>query len=147
MCLATIKKYSKENRVFTTICLLLLVISTLLTLLVHFYGNSRERFVVVADGTQHAIHHIELIDGHMVPDAVSLQVGEYVQFNTADNREHKIGLGGGEEYGQDHDHAEVDFESNTFGVNDAYRVEFKEKGVFDFHDHLHPELFATVIAY
>lgn len=147
MCLTSIKSAAKKHRAFTIIGLTLLVLSTSLTALVHFYGNERELWVVAKDGTHHLIYHIELADGHMAPDALSIHVGEYVQFNTADNREHEIGLGEGKEYGKDHDHAEVDFESPSFGASDAYRVEFKEKGVFNFHDHLHPELSATIIVY
>ena len=81
----------------------------------------------------------------MTPDALSIHAGEYVQFNTSDGRLHEVGLGKGDEYGEDHDHVDPEFESAEFGSGDAYRVKFSKPGVYDFHDHAHPELFATVI--
>ena len=145
MCFAQVRHYATQHKKFTLLCFVVLVISTFLTALVYWNTTQREQFVREADGTQAAIHHIMISTDHLVPDALSIHVGEYVQFNTIDSRTHQIGLGGGKEYGDDHTHLDPEFESAVFGAGDAYRVKFSTPGVYDFHDHLHPELFATVI--
>ncbi len=109
--------------------------------------TQREMFVIESDGNRVPITHIELRMDKAVPDALTLKVGEYVQFNGVDGRDHDIELGQGNEYNKAHQHSDVDFGSGKFGPEDAYRLRIKQKGVYDFHDHLHPELFVTVIAY
>ena len=107
-----------------------------------------QMYVIDADGTAHLIQHVALTEKAMVPDALTVHVGEYVQFDTADTQSHQIGLGGGDEYGKGHEHVGIgEFESGTFGPDEAYRLQFKKAGVYDFHDHMHPKLFITVIAY
>lgn len=145
MCYAHVREYATHHKKFVVFCFSVFVVSTLLTILVYFNSAEREQFVREADGTTFAIHHIMITTDHLVPDALSIHVGEYVQFNTTDDRTHEIGLGEGKEYDEDHDHIEPEFESPEFGANDAYRVKFSQPGVYDFHDHLHPELFITVI--
>lgn len=145
MCLSSIRTYTKKHHILTLICLGLFLMSILLTSLVLWGTTQRALFITETNGTRVAIHHINLDTSHMVPDALSIKVGEYVQFNTADGRTHEIGLGGGEEYQKNHEHTDPEFESSTFGNAEAYRVKFSKPGIYDFHDHLHSELFATVI--
>lgn len=145
MCTTTIRRYTREHRTFTIICLAVLAVSTALTALVLWNTTQQAQAAVEADGSTVAVHHIMLLDKVMSPDALSIHTGEYVQFNTHDGKQHEIGLGGGDEYGKEHNHIDPEFESGEFGVGDAYRVKFSKPGVYDFHDHLHPELFATVI--
>ena len=150
MCLIRVKTILKKHPILAAVGIALFAISTLLTVRMYSQDsqdNTRELFVVSADGSRTTIHHIELQSQQMVPDALSIRAGEYIQFNPADNREHKVGLGGGDEYDADHEHTDADFASDTFGGGNAYRVQIKEKGVYEFHDHLHAELFVTVVAY
>ncbi len=145
MCLKTINHHVRRHKIFTLFCFAVFVLSTLLTGLVYWNTNQHEQFVLESDGTKVLIHHIMITAEHMAPDALSIHVGEYVQFNTSDGRTHEVGLGKGDEYSEDHDHVDPEFESSEFGSGDAYRVKFSKPGVYDFHDHDHPELFATII--
>ena len=110
-------------------------------------SEGRDSFVLEKDGVRVPITHIELQKDHMSPDALSIPVNQYVQFNTMDGQTHEIGLGGGDEYAHEHEHTNGEFESAAFGIGEAYRVKITKKGVYDFHDHKNPKLFATVIVY
>ena len=105
------------------------------------------QYVLRADGTKIPIHHIALFKGRAIPDALSIHAGEYVEFDSKDGVTHDIALGGGNENGHAHDHSDIDISSGVFGGDEAYQLLIKDKGVYDFHDHLHPDIFATVIAY
>lgn len=107
----------------------------------------REAHVLEADGTKVAIAHVQLGPDQAIPDLITIKSGEYVQFNSADNLPHEIGLGGGSEAGSGHEHVEQAFASGVFGAGEAYRLQIKDKGVFNFHDHRNPNLFVMVIAY
>ena len=112
------------------------------------YAHYRpEAFVVENDGTHALISHIEIQKDKMSPDALSIHINEYVQFDTMDGNVHIIGLGGGDEYEKPHEHTDAEFESGKFGIGESYRVKISKKGVYDFHDHKNPKLFATVIVY
>ena len=145
MCYTNLRHYAVRHKKYTIFCSSVFIISIFLTALVYFFHSGREQFVLEVDGSRAPIHHVLIKTNHLVPDALSIHIGEYVQFNTDDGRTHEIGLGGGEEYSDDHAHVDPEFESTEFGGNDAYRVKFSTTGVYDFHDHLHPELFVTVI--
>lgn len=109
--------------------------------------REREAFVLEAEGTKVAITHVEVGPDRATPDLITIKSGEYVQFNSADNLSHEIGLGGGSEAGTGHEHIEQAFASGVFGRGEAYRLQIKEKGVFNFHDHKNPNLFVMVIVY
>ena len=109
-----------------------------------YEGN---QYVQQADGSRIPVHHIALFKTKAIPDAISIHAGEYVEFDSKDGETHDIALGGGNENGHSHDHSDIDISSGVFGADEAYQLLIKDKGVYDFHDHLHPDIFVTVVAY
>lgn len=91
----------------------------------------------------------------MDPDTLTVKVGEYVQFNSADGQQHNIGLGAGKEAksaDQEHEAHEShehkgDFVSGDFSADEAWRVQFKKAGTYKFHDHYNPNLNILVVVY
>ena len=90
---------------------------------------------------------------------LSIKVGTFVEFRSADGRTHDLALGGGTEHitsahteleqttsNHPHDHIEGT-DSGEFGADEAWKVQFKKAGTYVIHDHLHPELNILVIAY
>lgn len=125
----------------------IVALAALLFVAVVYASPQRESFVIETGNVRVPITHIELQKDHMSPDALSIHVNEYVQFNTTDGQTHEIGLGGGDEYAHEHEHTNAEFESDQFGIGEAYRVKITKKGVYDFHDHKNPKLFTTIIVY
>ncbi|HUP26270.1 MAG TPA: hypothetical protein VM124_01325 [Candidatus Limnocylindrales bacterium] len=81
------------------------------------------------------------------PNAVTVPVGGYVQFNSADGRQHNIGLGGGDEH-HDGKHVHLGaYASGDFKADEGWKVQFNEMGTYDFHDHYHPDIHVTVVVY
>ena len=148
MCLQRIKTVSKKYPWRVAIVLGSIVALTFIAYAAVVHAtHQRETFVLEKGGARVPITHIELQKDHMSPDALSIHVNEYVQFNTMDGQTHEIGLGGGDEYAHEHVHTDAEFESAPFGIGEAYRIKISKKGVYDFHDHKNPKLFATVIVY
>ncbi|MES2971364.1 MAG: hypothetical protein V4702_03525 [Patescibacteria group bacterium] len=77
------------------------------------------------------------------PDTITVKAGEFVQFNSADGKTHRLSLGKG---GEDHDHSGP-FNSGDFKADEAWRVQFKEPGTFSFHDHYNPDINILVVVY
>lgn len=77
------------------------------------------------------------------PDSLSVKVGEFVQFNSADGKPHSLSLGKG---GDEHEH-KGPFTSGEFQADEAWRVQFKSPGTYTFHDHLNPAINILVVAY
>jgi plastocyanin len=77
------------------------------------------------------------------PDIIALKAGGFVQFNSADGKKHSLSLGSG---GSEHSHSGP-FSSGNFDGDEAWKVQFKEKGTFQFHDHYNPELNVLVVVY
>jgi plastocyanin len=96
------------------------------------------------------VHEVALADGQATPSVIIIKVGESVQFNAKDDRQHDIGQGRGNDEAhrdlglQAHEH-EKGIQSGPFGPDEGYRVLFSEAGIFDFHDHLNPTISITVI--
>lgn len=90
---------------------------------------------------------VSLANNKAIPDVVTVMVGDYVQFNTEDNKSHNIGQGRGDELEElsSHDHEENSIESGIFSKDEGYKIQFKKTGVYHFHDHLNPHIFVTVI--
>lgn len=90
---------------------------------------------------------------HAEPSVLSIPVGSYVQFNSCDSRPHNIGQGSGDDvyhqaaHEDQHDHTKGGLESGVFAANEGYRLQFKQAGVYNFHDHLNPKITITVVAY
>jgi plastocyanin len=97
--------------------------------------------------TSPVIHQISLLADQATPNAVAVRVGEYVQFNSKDGQLHKIALGSGNAYEGNHAHLTDSTESAVFKADEGYRVLFKAAGTYEFHDHLNPNIFVSVIAY
>jgi plastocyanin len=98
--------------------------------------------------------HIQLFATKAVPDAIILKVGETATFASADSSSHSLSLGGGAHglsvgNGKDgHTHQHIgDFSSGEFANDEAWRATFRAAGTYELHDHLHPEVRITVIAY
>ncbi|MBW3538137.1 hypothetical protein KY386_01430 [Candidatus Parcubacteria bacterium] len=93
------------------------------------------------------VHQVALLADHAEPTALIVKLGESVQFNSRDGKPHNIGQGGGNENGKDHEHPRGVLESGRFGADEAYRLRFGQTGSYDFHDHLNPHIFVTVVVY
>ncbi len=99
---------------------------------------------------------VEITKDGIVPDVISVKVGEYVQFNSADGQKHNISNGKGadvsaEGIGRDehevpHEHVGA-YASGEFQADEAWRVQFKEKGTIKLHDHFNPKQYIAVIVY
>ncbi len=90
---------------------------------------------------------ITLKDDRAEPDVITVPLGGYAQFNSADGQTHNIGEGSGDEHHDgSHVHTGTSM-SGDFKSDEAWRVQFKQTGTYDFHDHYHPEIHATVIVY
>lgn len=86
---------------------------------------------------------VSLFEDKASPDTLTVKVGDYVQFNSADGKSHNLSLGkGGEEHGH-----KGKFYSGEFKADEAWRVQFKEEGTFFFHDHLNPKITILVVVY
>jgi plastocyanin len=130
------------------------VVAAGLTFGVTYYKQTQN--AVVSDAVQ-----VDLLTDHAQPSVVSVGKGKFVQFNTKDNKTHNIGQGSGEstthdasssthEHGPEgatHEHTPGTKESGTFGKNQAYRLQFNEKGTFTYHDHLNPKISIVVVVY
>ncbi len=58
-----------------------------------------------------------------------------------------MGLGTGDNrHDGSHKHTGT-YISGDFKADEAWKVQFKEAGTFDFHDHYRPELHVTVVVY
>ncbi len=90
---------------------------------------------------------VALKNDKAVPDAVAIKVGEYVQFNSKDGKSHEIASGTGDGYGNAHGHDQSGVDSGVFGADEAYKLQFKKTGTYEFHDNKNPKIFVTVIVY
>lgn len=80
------------------------------------------------------------------PSVVAVKKGEYVQFNSRDGREHNL-VQGQLDGGVSGGHGTSDKQSGIFKANEAWRVQFKEKGTYNFYDQFNPRIVITVITY
>jgi plastocyanin len=104
------------------------------------YGSNKTGVAVAdkCDGTC-----IELNQDKASPDTISVPIGSFVQFNSADGKSHSLSLGDG---GSEHSHKGT-FSSGTFKADEGWRVQFKEEGSYLFHDHLNPKISVLVVVY
>lgn len=95
---------------------------------------------------QHVICVALKVD-HAEPDAITVPVGEYVQFNSADNKTHSLASGSGDSlHDGSHQHTGTHL-SGDFKADEGWKVQFSAKGTYEFHDHYNPEIFVTVVVY
>ena len=94
------------------------------------------------------VHMVALGTDHATPTALAIKKGDYVQFNSKDGGLHEIALGSGDAYASNHNHEGIDQAgSGIFKADEGYKVQFKKTGTYEFHDHLHPDVFVSVIVY
>ena len=99
-----------------------------------------------------AEYTVNLLSDRATPDALTVRVGETVQFNSRDGKSHRLAEGKGERAEtmgseDDHDHTVGGYDSGTFAADEAWRVQFKKKGTYRLHDHLNPKIYITVVVY
>lgn len=110
---------------------------------------------------------VNLRDGLAVPDTINVPVGSFVQFNSADGKKYNLAIknekgslaydhGGGADNHEEGDiHAEEShhdadssaFKSGDFKDDEAWRVQFKEKGTYIFTDAYNPKISILVVVY
>ena len=93
--------------------------------------------------SQKADKNVDLRNDKASPDQVTLKVGQVLQFNAKDTREHRLALGEG---GSEHEHTSKT-DSSTFGKDEAWRVRFDNPGTYFIHDHLSPNISVLVVVY
>lgn len=77
------------------------------------------------------------------PDTLAIEAGTFVRFNSADGQKHSLSLGrGGEEHGHN-----GPFSSGDFAADEAWKVQFKDKGTYLFHDHYNPKINVLIVVY
>ena len=101
-------------------------------------GKNKPSHQAICKDTCVALHE----DGAS-PDVITVVVGSYVQFNSADGKSHDLSLGEG---GEEHVHTGK-FSSGEFKADEAWRVQLNEEGSFSFHDHLNPKISILVVVY
>ncbi len=107
------------------------------------YASQDEVASVLKDIKGNAIQQVILNNDTAAPDAVSVPVGQSVQFNVADGQKHRMGFGAG-----GHEHQEDNlYDSGEFGAGESWRVAFNKPGTYQFHDHLNPNISVLVVAY
>lgn len=90
-------------------------------------------------------HMVSLLKAKADPDIVLAKVGDYVQFNAKDGKEHNLSQGSGNATSDNHAHNEVGLESGVFKSDEAYKIQFKKVGIYSFHDHNNPDTYIRVI--
>ncbi len=93
---------------------------------------------------------IKLIDNQAKPSVLTVKPGQTVEFDASDGKPHDLAQGHGSEmggYAAEHDHTVGGLESGKFNADEAYRLKFQDKGTFAFHDHLNPNIYATIVVY
>lgn len=93
------------------------------------------------------VTEIQLFKDRVEPTAVTVKVGETIQFNSKDGRTHDIARGSGGLAGVHTATSETGPSSGQFGADEGYRLTMKDAGTFDFYDKLDPRLSVTVIVY
>lgn len=89
----------------------------------------------------------------MEPHELAVKVGEFVQFNSADGKQHNISPGEGS--GDSHEHEphnathkhSGNYTSGDFGADEAWRVQFNQPGTYQLHDHYNPKLNILIVVY
>lgn len=131
--------------------LLLVLISAVIAFMTttYFFKNNNQNIITNCNSIC-----VDLMSDGMVPNSLSVKVGETVQFNSKDGKSHNIGLGEGQGVPADeHDNIEHNhehlgsYESGDFKSDEAWRVTFKKVGTYKFHDHYNPKLNILVVVY
>lgn len=78
------------------------------------------------------------------PSLLSVKVGQFVQFDSKDGQSHNLIQGTPD---SSHEHSAGDLTSGVFKGNEAWKVEFKKVGTYNFFDQLNPKIQVTVVSY
>jgi plastocyanin len=90
-------------------------------------------------------HMVSLLRDKADPEIILVKVGDYVQFNARDGKEHNLSQGSGNATSDNHAHEETGLESGVFKSDEAYKIQFKKVGIYSFHDHNNPDTYIRVI--
>lgn len=108
---------------------------------------------------------ISLRNGKASPSEINVPIGSFVQFNSSDGKKYNLSLnkekgslaydhGGGtvphtdgDEHAEKNDPALDTFKSGDFSNDEAWRVQFKNKGTFIFKDAYNPSIDILVVVY
>lgn len=105
----------------------------------YFYFNSGRQSATV----EASVVRVKLAGDKAIPDSLAVKVGQSVSFDTGDNQRHAIGFGRGGAHHQE----TADYSTAEFGPGQSWLVKFKQKGVFELHDHEQPLINVLVVVY
>lgn len=93
-----------------------------------------------------------ITDDGILPNEISVKVGETVHFVNADGRMHNMGIGAGSGEEHSHDHSqshehEGAYASGDFQKGEDWKVTFNGAGTFRLHDHYRPENNILIVVY
>lgn len=86
---------------------------------------------------------VALYSGRSDPEVITITSGSFVQFNVADGKKHSLSIG--EDSG--HHTEKEQFSSGDFEGKEAWRVQFKKDGAYQFSDKYFPETKINVVVY
>lgn len=133
----------KKNKIFT---FFLFVFVALATIVATFYsGNTFGVSSPSEKVTPSNTHIVSLLKDKADPEIVLANVGDYVQFNAKDGKEHNLSQGSGNAVSENHAHNEIGLESGVFKADEGYKIQFKKVGIYSFHDHNNPDMYIRVI--
>ncbi len=91
---------------------------------------------------------VALTETGALPSTITVIVGQTVQFNSADGKSHNLTTEKEEAGSLHEDHGSgIVFTSGEFGADEAWRVQFKDKGTYDFRDTENSDISILVVAY
>lgn len=133
----------KKNKIFTIVLFASVALSA--TIITLYSGNTFGASIPREKLRSSNIHMVALLKDKADPEIVLAKVGDYVQFNAGDGKEHNLSQGSGNAVDENHAHAEAGIESGRFGKDEAYKIQFKKVGIYSFHDHNNPDTYIRVI--
>ncbi len=133
----------KKNKIFTIVLFASVAISA--TIITLYSGSTFGASIPPEKVTSSNNHMVALLKDKADPEIVLAKVGDYVQFNAKDGKEHNLSQGSGNAVDENHAHAEKGLESGVFKGDEAYKIQFKKVGIYAFHDHFNPNTYIRVI--
>jgi plastocyanin len=133
----------KKNKIFTVALFASVALAT--TVITLYFGNTLGVSSFPEKVASENIHLVSLLQDKADPEIVLANVGDYVQFNAIDGKEHNLSQGSGNAVDENHAHNETGLESGVFKSDEAYKIQFKKVGIYSFHDHFNPDTYIRVI--
>lgn len=125
--------------------ILFLAVLILTTVFTFILGNMIFSTELDAKNHEEKTHMVSLLEDRADPDIVIVNTGDQVQFNSRDGKEHNLTQGSGNAADEIHSHDAEGIESGIFKSDEAYKVQFKKRGIYSFHDHFNPDIYIRVI--